>query len=323
MPQRLLHFEIIRRGLSFYRNYISVVIVSIALLGLVGFATDETVGLFYTSIFAAIFMVLAFHRLFGGGSAFFNVILANVVTVYMCFFAFFVESIFPDLTAPYITGGFLLPLVAFLTGAVFRKDEITSIVQSHVYINEAKFVRSFLWLIPIALIGVLAFALHQGHENTPEHRRLFFLGEMGSVSAVVFLASRDFTLMLIDTGVLFGEFFAENAKLIKSAFAFFIMYSFIIVVFAAIYKNIDYLSGIHHFEIHGKERHLSFVEAVYFSLVTVSTLGFGDIIPLTNAMRFIVGLQSFCGTLLFFFGVHAILGHDRHRNRGREELPKE
>ena len=45
-----------------------------SLLGLVGYATDETVGLFYTSILAAVFMVLAFHRLFGGGSAFFNVI---------------------------------------------------------------------------------------------------------------------------------------------------------------------------------------------------------------------------------------------------------
>ncbi len=323
MPQRLLHFELIRRGLSFYRRYVSVVIVSIALLGLVGFATDQEVGLFYTCILAAIFMVLAFHRLFGGGSAFFNVILSNVITVYLCFFAFFVESIFHGMAVPYITVGFLLPLAGFLGGAIYKKDEITSIIQSQVYINEAKFVRSFLWLIPIALVGIAAFALHQGHhEDTAEHRQAFFLVEMGCVSAIVFLASRDFTLMLIDTGVLFGEFFAENAKLIKSAFAFFIMYSFIIVVFAAIYKNIDYLSSsVPHFEVHGKPRHISFVEAVYFSLVTVSTLGFGDIIPLTNAMRFIVGLQSFFGTLLFFFGVHAILGHNR--SRGREELPKE
>lgn len=321
MPQRLLHFELIRRGLSFYRRFVSVVIVSIALLGLVGFATEDTVGLFYTSILAAIFMVMSFHRLFGGRSAFFNVILSNVVTIYLCFFTFFVESIFPQLPAVFVTVGFLLPLAAFLGGAAAKKEEITGIIQSQVYINEAKFIRSFLWLIPIALIGVVAFALHQSHGNTPEVRRWYFLGEMFSISAVVFMASRDFTLMLIDTGVLFGEFAAANARLIKSAFAFFIMYSFNIIIFAAVYKDIDYLSGIHHFAVHGEQRHLSFVEAVYFSLVTVSTLGFGDIIPLTNAMRFIVGLQSFFGTLLFFFGVHAILGHSQRRHR--EELPND
>lgn len=322
MPQRLLHFELIRRGLSFYRRFISVVIVSVTLLGLVGFATDDTVQLFYTSILAAIFMVLAFHRMFGGGSAFFNVILANVITIYLCFFAFFVESLFHDmLSATFKTVGFLLPLVAFVAGAAVKKNEITGIIQSQVYINEAKFVRSFLWLIPIALIGIMAFVMHQTRdEATLEHQPWFFLGEMGVISAIVFMASRDFTLMLIDTGVLFGEFFASNAKLIKSAFAFFIMYSLIIIVFAAIYKNIDYLSNVHQFQIHGKERHVSFVEAVYFSLVTVSTLGFGDIIPLTNAMRFIVGVQSFFGTLLFFFGVHAILGHSQ--DRSKEEPPK-
>ncbi|MBI3440502.1 MAG: two pore domain potassium channel family protein, partial [Proteobacteria bacterium] len=50
---------------------------------------------------------------------------------------------------------------------------------------------------------------------------------------------------------------------------------------------------------------------LYFSLVTISTLGYGDIIPHTNAVRFIVGLQSFFGTMLFFFGVHAILAHKK------------
>jgi voltage-gated potassium channel len=323
MPQRLLHFEIFRRALGFYRRFVSAVIISVALLGLVGYATDDTVGLFYTSILAAVFMVLAFHRLFGGGSAFFNVILANVITIYMCFFAFFVESIFPDVPPVFITAGFLMPLAGFLAGAAHKKNEITGIIQSQVYINEAKFVRSFLWLIPIALVGIMAFVLHQSHENPAETRQWFFLGEMFIVTVIVFMASRDFTLMLIDTGVLFGEFFASNAKLIKSAFAFFIMYSLNIVVFAAIYKNVDFLSKVHHFLINGEKRNLTFVESIWFSLVNIATLGYGDIVPITNAMRFLAGMQSFMGTLLFFFGVHAILGHSRlGHSHGREELPK-
>ena len=309
MPDRLLQFEIFRRALSFYRRWISAVIGSAILLGLVGYATDETIGLFYISIIAAVAMITIFHAKFGGGSAFFNVILANVITIYLCFFTFFVESIFPELAPLYIAVGFLLPLVAFLGGAIYKKGEIQGIIQSQVYINEAKFVRSFLWLIPIALIGVLAFALHQARENTPEARQMYFLVEMSAISAVVFMASRDFTLMLVDTGVLFSDFFSRNARLIKSAFAFFILYSLNIVVFAAIYRIIEHLSKVQHFQIHGAARDITFVEAMYYSLVTVSTLGFGDIVALTNAMRFLTGVQSFMGTLLFFFGVHAILTH--------------
>lgn len=306
---RRLHLEIIRHALGFYRRWLSAIIISTVLLGLVGYASDETVSLFYVSIGAAFAMIVAFHKLFGGGSAFFNVVLANVITIYLCFFAFFVESLFQDVRPLFIAIGFLLPLGAFLGGAIHMKKEITDIIRSQVYINEAKFIRSFLWLAPIAVIGVLAFVLHQSHDDTPTAMRNYFLFEMSAIAAVVFLASRDFTLMLVDTGILFGDFFATNKRLIKPAFAFFTFYSLNIVVFAAIYRIIDHLSKVRHFLVHGAARNLTFIEAMYFSLTTVSTTGFGDIVPATNAIRFIVGVQVFFGTMLFFFGVHAILGH--------------
>jgi voltage-gated potassium channel len=202
-----------------------------------------------------------------------------------------------------------MPLAAFLGGAVFRRDEIKEIIQSQSYIEEARFIHSFLWLVPIALIGISAFILHQSHANTPEHLQTFFLVEMSAIAAIAFFASSDFSLMLMDTGILFGDFFADNARLIKPAFAFFIFYSMNIIIFAGLYKTVERLSTVHHFTVHGVQQHLTFIEALYFSLVTVSTLGYGDIVPITSAIRLIVGLQTFFGTLLFFFGVHAILGH--------------
>ena len=309
MAERLLRFEIIRHALSFYRRWVSVLIVSSALLGLIGYASDETVGLFYVSLGAAIFMVTAFHTLFGGGSALFNVILANMITIYLCLFTFFIESLFQGIPSIYIAGGFLLPLAALLGGAVYRKDEIQGIIQSQVYIEEAKFIHSFLWLVPIGLVGIVAFILHQSHGDDPSHLKVFFLMEMSIIAAIIFMASRDFTLMLVDTGILFGNFFADNARLIKPAFAFFIFYSMNIIIFSGIYKTIERLSTMHHFMVRGVARDLTFIESLYFSLVTVSTLGYGDIVPITNAIRLVVGVQTFFGTLLFFIGVHAILGH--------------
>jgi len=309
MAKRLLRLEIIRHALGFYRRWVSVLIGSSALLGLIGYASDEAVGLFYVSLAAAVFMVTAFHVLFGGGSAFFNVIFANMITIYLCLFTFFVESLFQDLPPRFIALGFLLPLAAFLGGAIFKKGEIQGIIQSQVYLHEAKFIHSFLWLIPIALVGTLAFILHQSHGNTLGDLKIFFLMEMSVIAVIVFFASRDFTLMLVDTGVLFGDFFKDNARLIKPAFAFFIFYSMNIIIFAGLYKTIGRLSTVHHFIVRGIARDLTFIESLYFSMVTLSTLGYGDIVPVSNAIRLIVGLQTFFGTLLFFFGVHAILGH--------------
>jgi voltage-gated potassium channel len=311
MLKVLLSFEIIQHAFSFYRRWLSAIIISSVLLGLVGYASDETVSLFYVSIAAAVFMIISFHTLFGGRSAFFNVVLANVITLYLCFFTFFVESLFQGIPPLYIAAGFLMPLATFLGGAVVKQHEIRGIIQSQVYINEAKFVRSFLWLLPIAVIGVLAFVMHEAHEDSVQLIRRYFLIEMGAISAIVFLASRDFTLMLVDTGILFGDFFASNARLIKPAFAFFTFYSLNIVVFAAIYRIIDHVSKTRHFFVHGVARGITFIEAMYFSLTTVSTVGYGDIVPASNAIRFIAGGQIFLGTMLFFFGVHAILGHGK------------
>lgn len=315
MPEVLLQFKIIRDTLSFYRRWAPVLILSVGLLGLIGYASNESVGLFYVAIIAATAMVAAFHSLFGGRSAFFNVILANVITIYLCFFSYFVESLFQDISPWFIIGGFLLPLAGFLGGAVFRKSEIKDIIESQTYINEAKFIRSFLWLLPIGMVGIFAFILHQSHDETPFNLGLYFIGEMSVISTIAFFASRDLTLMLIDTGFLFGDFFEGNKRMIKPLFAFFTFYSMAVIIFGGIYKVMEHLSRVQHFAIHGEPRDLSFIEALYFSIVTLSTTGYGDIVPLTNAVRIVVGVQTFLGAMLFFFGVHAIIAHDKTKHK--------
>ena len=100
--------------------------------------------------------------------------------------------------------------------------------------------------------------------------------------------------------------------------------SAVIIIFAAIYKNIDFLSNVHQFEIHGKERHVSFVEAVYFSLVTVSTLGFGDIAPTSFLVRALTGMEVVTGVLMLLFGFSEIMrsaGSDRESRPRSERRP--
>jgi voltage-gated potassium channel len=300
------------RAYKSYKSMVSVLLASSLLLTLVGYATDQTVGLFEISVGAVVVLMLSFYLLFGGGSVFFDVVFANAITIYLCFFAFFVDSVFTTVDRDILPVGFIFPLAAFLLGVTVHRKKIKEIVTSGLQDSDADFARSFLWLLPIAAIGVAAFTAHPETSFVRHNIDYIFLSEMGLIGLVVFLASKDFAVLLMDTGIIFSDFFASNVHLIKPVFAFFTLYSMNIVIFAAIYRIIDVLSGVHHFIVDGVMRKITFIESLYFSLVTISTLGYGDIIPHSNGIRFVVGVQSFLGTMLFFFGVHAILMHRKN-----------
>jgi voltage-gated potassium channel len=52
----------------------------------------------------------------------------------------------------------------------------------------------------------------------------------------------------------------------------------------------------------GVARDLAFSEALYFSLVTLATLGYGDVVPAAAAARILVAIQTVIGLLLLLFG---------------------
>src|SRR6185369_4679053 len=61
-------------------------------------------------------------------------------------------------------------------------------------------------------------------------------------------------------------------------------------------------------------RGLSFSESIYFSINTISTVGYGDIIPYSNLARLLSSLEVFCGIMLLLFGVSELLEYAReHR----------
>ncbi len=54
-----------------------------------------------------------------------------------------------------------------------------------------------------------------------------------------------------------------------------------------------------------------FARMIYFSLVTITTLGFGDIVPLTDLARALVGLESFSGIVLLGLFVNSVFARSR------------
>ena len=64
-------------------------------------------------------------------------------------------------------------------------------------------------------------------------------------------------------------------------------------------------------------RALGFPEALHFSITTLSTVGYGDIVPASSVGRSLAEMQVIMGTLLLLFGVSEISEYSRERRRQR------
>jgi voltage-gated potassium channel len=110
------------------------------------------------------------------------------------------------------------------------------------------------------------------------------------------------------------------SRLVIPAFAFFTFYSLIVILFASAYRLISVYAPAGNFSVGGALRGLSFSESIYFSIGTISTVGYGDIIPYSNFARLLSSLEVFCGIMLLLFGVSELLGYAReHRQDQRSE----
>jgi Ion channel len=75
---------------------------------------------------------------------------------------------------------------------------------------------------------------------------------------------------------------APSTGVVIPAFAFVTFYSLIVILFASAYRLISAYTLGRHFNVGGTLRGLSFSESSYFSIGTISTVGYGDVIPTSN-----------------------------------------
>ena len=124
--------------------------------------------------------------------------------------------------------------------------------------------------------------------------------------------------VLVDAGLLFDEFFLRVRRLVIPAFAFLTFYSLLVILFASAYRLLSAYTSGPHFQIAGEPRGLSISESLYFSIVSISTVGYGDIVPISSCTRLLVSLEVMCGFMLLIFGVSELLEYTREHRRIRE-----
>lgn len=290
---------------------------TVFLLGLISLATAEVGKSFFVVMVVVVFGAATLFYFIFPGSSFFSISLANFLAIYACIFIFFVTTNFFMVRPWAIQVGFLLPIAAFLGCAILRRESLQYIVQAHRLRDERHLGRTFIWLVPVGMVGAATFFVPD-HVTDPAVADGIFLISMAAISVVVVFTGRNVATFLLDSGLLFEEFFQRAAASLVPAFAFLTFYSMLVIVFACIYRIVDRFTEAPQFLVNMAPETISFSQALYFSIITVSTVGYGDVVPRTDPIRVIVAIQIIFGVLLLLFGFTEIFTYARERLRERQ-----
>jgi voltage-gated potassium channel len=291
--------------------------LSLAFLFFVAFATaGNRLPLFIAIMVSAALAIVAIQLLFPVGRLF-SIAFANLIAVYAAIFSLFAEEVFSKVDPALLSLGFSLPIFAFVAGCWFRREQVRAVVAHPALRSERRMLGAFLWLFPTFIVGGGVLLLSRVAEPIANSAAVL-IGAMTLIGLIVFTVSRDVAIFLVDAGLLFEEFFSRIQRLVIPAFAFLTFYSLLIILFASAYHIISHYTGNVHFYVGGAPRALSFSESIYFSIVSISTVGYGDIVPHSSTARLLASIEVVCGFMLLLFGVSELLEYTReHREEER------
>jgi voltage-gated potassium channel len=291
---------------------------SFALVGLVAAAVAGHANFLLLAILSSAVMAAVFFRVMFPRRLFFSHTFTNLVAVYAAIFAFFSEELFGQI-GPIAAGiGFCLPILAFLVGCWLRRTDIRSVIDHPEIRGGVALYGALAWLVPVFLVGGAMFALSWFSEATV-NTNLVFLFAMSVIAFIVLLVSQNVAIFLVDAGLLFEEFLQRMSRLAIPAFAFLTFYALLVILFASIFSIVSQFSAGDHFLVGSVARALSFSEAMHFSIVTISTVGYGDIVPASSIARVLASIEVVCGVMLLMFGVSELLEYTREHRKDRPD----
>ena len=307
-----------------YRQWISAVVFTALTVLLIAVGVTESFGLLTLMVLVAVFAAAGVFLWLFPGSRFFVLSFANSLAICTCVYFFLAIENFATAEPWAFVIGFLLPIIAFLVGAWWHRREIRRVAYADHLVERQHPARIFAWLIPVFILSALTFFVPT-FDLSIAGIGLAMVGAMALTSVFIIVMSRTICVFLIDTGLLFDQFSVRMLHLFAPAFAFFTLYSFNVIVFAMSYRIVDRIADVPLFLIAGVRQPIGFVDSLYFSLITVSTVGYGDITPASDAIRAVTAVEVMIGILLFLFGFYEIMRHSQRMDETdtRESGPRE
>ncbi len=301
-----------------YHRWLRAVAFTALIVLMIAVGVTDKIGFLTFLVLAAVFSASAVFLWLFPGSRFFVLSFANSLAIYTCVYIFLAGENFASADQWAVVVGYLLPILCFLIGAWWRRSEIRRIAYANHLVESQHPARIFAWLIPVSVISALTFLVPPLALDATG-TSLTMVAGMGVTSLFIIVMSRTICIFLIDTGLLFDRFFVRMLHLFAPAFAFFTLYSFNVIMFAMIYRILDRFADAPLFFIDGEEQKISFVDSLYFSMITVSTVGYGDITPASDAIRAVTAVEVMIGVLLFLFGFYEIMRYSRRTQEPGKE----
>lgn len=299
-----------------HRARLIALAATLLLFFLISLAITETGPYLPMALVGSTALSVAFFQRLLDSSRAFLLGLVNFFAVYACLFAYLRVSNFAEVGDGLAALAYALPPLGFLIGVWVRRQRIRAIVTSEVLRETRHPGALFLWLLPLVLIGAATFWIPGGkfEEMT---LTAALLTSMALVAILVALVAEAICLFLLDSSLLFEHFYKNISRLVLPAFGFLTFYSLLVILFGVIYRLMDRFSDMEHFARYGQAVELSFGDALYLSLVTLATVGYGDITPHSAPARVVVVVEVVMGVLLLLFGFAEIMRFSRDKEQPR------
>lgn len=303
------------------RHWLRQVVFTLVLLGLVFAALGAEWRLAVAALGICAVSFGFFYFAIPGGLHF-GITMANFLAVYACTFVFFRDANFPDAPLAPSVVALALPVSAFLISSFLARRRMANMVRVRRSEELTHLPRLSRWLPVAALVGALSFILPR-FALPPVTQGVLLVAAMAVIGAAIAYAQRDLVLLMMDVAMVFERVSGRIDRLVMPVMAFLTFYALLVIVFACFYRIADMSLGTPQFLINGHAAALQFPDALYFSIVTIATVGYGDIIPHGALVRGLAGLEAVCGLLMLLFGFAEIMRsggpESEHRRRLRSD----
>lgn len=240
---------------------------------------------------------------------------ATGLALYASLFVVLGRAQFPDAPDWSRPPAFLLPVLAFLAMALWRRDALADVARVQAEADLDQLPYTARWLVATALVGIVCFVLPI-NRLAPAAQGAALLAAMATIAGIVAVAVRDVLRLMVDVALIMREIALRLRHLMVPAAAFLLVYALLVVGFASAYRIADALSVQPLFQGPAGPLRISYSDSLHFSVATLSTVGYGDIQPHDDGIRVLASLEVVAGQLLLLFGVAEIM---RARRRGRED----
>ena len=281
------------------------IVLTVVLVGLVATASDTDPLVMWLSVATSALGFGFFYVTFPGG-AHFGIVTANLLAIYGCMFEFFRHANFAQANRYAVLVALSLPVGSFLIACLVRRQQITRLIHARRLRQLDELPKISRWFLATLVVGAASFAVPQIGAG-PADQDLYLLLAMITIAGLVVLSIQDVVLVMVDIATVFELVAGRLDRLLVPMIAFMSFYALLIIVFACLYRIADMTTIVPQFIVGGEARRILFVEALYFSVVTMATVGYGDIAPNSMLVRALSGIEIVAGILMLLFGFSEIM----------------